>query len=59
MSRNPETNNPEKESIKWCLAALDKCWEVKSQSIRASEIQEAEQAYDYARNVYRKLLDEE
>ncbi|MFY0654672.1 MAG: CehA/McbA family metallohydrolase [Cyclobacteriaceae bacterium] len=45
-----------KESVEWCIDALNKCWEEKSKAIRESEIDAAKQAYEYARNVYNQLL---
>lgn len=46
------------ESAEWCLEAVDVCWEKKSPAIRESEIEEAKQAYDVAREAYQKILDE-
>jgi hypothetical protein len=47
-----------KRSADWCLKAVDKCWEQKKRKMRATELPEAEQAYDHARAAYRKLVAE-
>ncbi|WP_439582262.1 CehA/McbA family metallohydrolase [Dyadobacter bucti] len=47
----------EKKSVEWCLATLDQCWKMKEPNIRAAEKKAAETAYDNARKVYRKLLE--
>src|SRR5579859_2210930 len=41
-----------------CLAAVDQCWTQKAPKISAREIGDARQAYDHAREVYRKLIAE-
>ncbi len=47
-----------RESARWCLAAVDQCWSQKRPQIRESEREEARQAYEHARTVYRRLLEE-
>ena len=47
-----------RESLQWCLNAVNQCWTQKSPKIRASEIDAARQAYDYARQVYQQRLTE-
>jgi hypothetical protein len=47
-----------KKSAQWCLHALDRCWEQKAPHIREQERPEAEQAYNKAREEYRKILSE-
>jgi hypothetical protein len=47
-----------KRSARWCLQALDRCWERKAPAIRATERDEARQAYDKARQEYQKILAE-
>jgi hypothetical protein len=47
-----------KRSADWCLKAIDKCWANKAPRIRNEERVAAEQAYDQARAVYRKILAE-
>jgi hypothetical protein len=49
---------PSKASARWALEAVDKCWTQKVGSIRESERTAAAAAYDHARAVYRRLLDE-
>jgi hypothetical protein len=43
-------------SAEWCLNAVNQCWTQKAARIRPSELAEAKQAYDHAREVYRGLI---
>jgi hypothetical protein len=45
-------------SAEWCLKAVDVCWLQKSKQIADKERAAAEQAYEHARVVYRKILAE-
>lgn len=48
-----------KRSAQWCLDAVDVCWRHKSPAIReGAERDAAAEAYDVAREAYRKLLEE-
>jgi hypothetical protein len=47
-----------RRSAEWCLAAVDQCWTQKVVNIRAAERDAAAQAYEHARGVYRRLIDE-
>jgi hypothetical protein len=47
-----------RESVQWCLTAVNQCWTQKAPKIRASEIDAARQAYDHARRVYTDRLAE-
>ena len=47
-----------KKSAQWCLDAVDVCWEHKQGAIRESERPAAEQAFESARQAYRKILAE-
>ena len=47
-----------RRSARWCLAAVDQCWTQKRPQIRESEREAARQAYDHAREVYRRLAAE-
>jgi len=47
-----------RRSAEWCLAAVNQCWTQKAPRIRASELSEARQAYDHAREAYRRLIAE-
>jgi hypothetical protein len=49
---------PSRRSAQWCLKGVDKCWLQKSGKFKTSERADAEAAYDRARAVYRKLLEE-
>ena len=46
-----------KRSAKWCLDAVDRCWESKKPKIRESELPAAEEAYEHARKAYRQVLE--
>jgi hypothetical protein len=43
-------------SAEWCLNAVNQCWTQKAPRMRPSELAEAKQAYDHAREVYRALI---
>jgi hypothetical protein len=45
-------------SAEWCLRAVDQCWKQKSPRIRPEERAEAEKAYEFARQAYRRRLEE-
>src|SRR5262249_30614354 len=57
-----------KKSAEWCLKGIDNCWEQKSKTIqgykfrtdeeKARELKEMKDAYDKAREEYRKILNE-
>ncbi len=47
-----------RKSAEWCAEAVDVCWRQKSNATRASEKEEARQAYDKARDVYLKRAEE-
>jgi hypothetical protein len=48
----------ELKSAEWCRSAVDQCWKNKKGNIRAAELAEAEAAYNKARNIYDKLIEE-
>ncbi|MEO2021228.1 MAG: CehA/McbA family metallohydrolase, partial [Pirellulaceae bacterium] len=47
-----------KRSAKWCLDAVDVCWNSKKGNIRQEEQEAAAAAYEEARQAYRKILEE-
>ncbi len=47
-----------RRSAEWCLAAVDQCWTQKVVNIRPAERADAARAYDHARAVYRRLIEE-
>ena len=47
-----------RRSAEWCLNAVNQCWTQKAPRIRAEELGAARQAYDHAREVYRRLIAE-
>ncbi len=47
-----------RQSLEWCLKAVDTCWQQKAPRIRLEERGEAERMYEVARQEYRKRLAE-
>ena len=47
-----------RDSAEWCLAAVNQCWTQKAPQTSKAELPEAIKAYDHAREVYRKLIQE-
>lgn len=47
-----------RRSAEWCLKAVDQCWTQKAPKISARERAEAAQAYEHARAVYRRIINE-
>ncbi|MBI3858424.1 MAG: CehA/McbA family metallohydrolase [Planctomycetes bacterium] len=47
-----------KRSVEWCLKSVEQCWSQKERLIAPAEKQDAIDAYEHARKVYRRLLGE-
>ena len=47
-----------RSSVAWCLASLEQCWKEKQRTYAPAEMQQAEEAYQHARDTYRRMLDE-
>jgi hypothetical protein len=47
-----------RRSAQWCLACIDAVWREKSPQMRISELKNAEDAYEHARTVYRRVATE-
>ncbi len=47
-----------KKSAEWCRASVDQCWDMKNGQFRKEELEEARMAYDYAREIYDKIISE-
>ena len=47
-----------RRSARWCLEAVDTCWESKRGQIRPAELQAAREAYQQAREAYALILQE-
>jgi hypothetical protein len=45
-----------RDSAEWCLAAVNQCWSQKAPKISAAELPDALKAYNYARDVYKRLV---
>jgi hypothetical protein len=46
------------KSAEWCLQAVDQCWKMKQNNIRAGERAAAQAAYDSARKIYERIIRE-
>ena len=49
---------PSVASAQWCLKGVDQCWKTKQPTYAEDEQEDAEAAYEHAREVYRRILDE-
>lgn len=47
-----------RRSAEWCLAAVNQCWTQKAPKISPRELEDARKAYDQAKRVYQKLIEE-
>lgn len=47
-----------RRSVEWCLKSVDQCWSQKQKLIADAEMQQAIDAYEHARKVYRQRLAE-
>jgi hypothetical protein len=47
-----------RRSAEWCRRGVDRCWEMKRPKIRNEEAKAAEAAYEKARQVYDRILEE-
>jgi hypothetical protein len=47
-----------RRSAEWCRRGVDRCWEMKLPRIRKEEVKDAEAAYNRARQVYDRILEE-
>lgn len=47
-----------RRSVQWCLEGVDQCWRQKQRFIAAAEQSDAREAYEHARQTYRRLLTE-
>jgi hypothetical protein len=47
-----------RRSAQWCLDAVDVCWKQKERNTRPEEKEAAAAAYEFARQAYRKIVDE-
>jgi hypothetical protein len=45
-----------KESVAWCLKAIDQCWKMKQPQIRKEEQEMAKQVYENARRIYEGMM---
>ncbi len=47
-----------RQSVEWCMKAVDQCWSQKERHIASGELEGAKKDYEHARVVYRKRLEE-
>jgi hypothetical protein len=47
-----------RRSAEWALAGVNQCWTQKAPRIKPEELEAARQAYDHAREVYRRRIEE-
>ncbi len=47
-----------RRSAQWCLQGVDQCWKQKQRFIRPAEMDQAREAYDHARQAYRRIMAE-
>jgi len=47
-----------RRSAQWCLDGVERCWHEKERFIKQDELADAKEAYDHARETYRKLVAE-
>jgi hypothetical protein len=47
-----------RKSAEWCLAGVNQCWTQKASKISKKELPEATDAYEHAREVYKRLIAE-
>lgn len=47
-----------RDSAEWCLAAVNQCWTQKAAKTSKAELPDAINAYNHARDVYKKLINE-
>ena len=47
-----------RRSADWCLKSVDQCWSQKQRFISPAEMDDAKQAYDHARQTYRRILED-
>jgi hypothetical protein len=47
-----------RRSVRWALDGVEQCWKEKARTYRSEELQDAQAAYDHARQAYQKILAE-
>lgn len=45
------------DSARWCLAGVEQCWQIKSQTYALEEQEDARSAYDHARAEFQRLIE--
>ncbi len=53
---NDQPIRASQKSAEWCLQAVDQCWQQKAPKISPAERPAAEQAYEHARQTYRRIM---
>ncbi len=47
-----------RRSLEWCLKSVDQCWQEKERFLKGEELAQGREAYEHAREVYRRRLAE-
>jgi hypothetical protein len=55
---NAQPIRASRRSAEWCLNAVNQCWTQKSPRMSPADQVKGREAYDHAREVYRKLISE-
>lgn len=55
---NNQNIRASRRSANWCLKGVDACWEQKKGFYKEDELQDAKEAYDHARKLYREIMTE-
>jgi hypothetical protein len=55
---NGESIRASRQSAEWCLKGVEQCWKQKKSTYAASEMDDAIAAYEHARRVYRRIIEE-
>jgi hypothetical protein len=55
---NEKPIRADRRSAEWCLKGVDVCWSQKERTYAGPEKQAAREAYEHAREVYRKIVSE-
>jgi hypothetical protein len=55
---NAQPIRTSRRSAEWCLNAVNQCWTQKSPRVSPADLGKARDAYDHAREVYKKLISE-
>jgi hypothetical protein len=55
---NDQPIRASRQSAEWCLKGVDQCWSQKQRFYAPAEMDDAKAAYEHARQVYRKIIEQ-